>query len=167
MPWRYLQRRLHVGVSSSSLLIAEFFNLFPKSRPTCQTYLQQWLPAQGPKWQNTCFASCCPGAPAGIVKSDGQGAWNCGHMLGMIRLAVCNALAEEPVFPAEMCHLLPALACHFHGMGWDVMSEAWQITHPAAAAPCCVGQGRDYLGSFSASLTGLPGQRQQDQVVTA
>lgn len=98
--------------------------------------------------------------------SDGQGAWNCGHMLGMIRLAVCNALAKAPVLPAEMCHLLPAPACHCCGMGWDVMSKAWQITHPAAAAPCGVGQGWDYLSSFSASITGLPGKRQQCQVVT-
>lgn len=108
--------------------------------------------------------STCRNSTASL--SDGQGAWNCDHMLGMIRLAVCSALAKAPVLPAEMCHLLPALTCHCHGMGWDVKSEAWQITHPAAASPCCAGQGRDYLGSFSASPRGLPSKRQQCQVVT-
>lgn len=54
------RRRFHVGVSSSSPLIAEFFNLFPKNRPTCETYLQQWLPAQGPTWQEHLLSKLLP-----------------------------------------------------------------------------------------------------------
>lgn len=89
--------------------------------------LQPWLPAQGPHMAEHLLSkllprNTCRNSTASL--SDGEQAWKCGHVLGMIRLAGCNALAKALALPVEMCHLLPAPACRGHGAGWSVMSEA-------------------------------------------
>lgn len=77
--------------------------------------------------------STCRNSTASLT--DSNGAWKHRCMLGMIRLTGCNAFAKALALPVEMCHLLPSPTCRSHGMGWGVMSEAWQIAYPAAAVP--------------------------------
>lgn len=97
--------------------------------------------------------------------SGGEGPWKCSHMLEMIRLAGCDTLDKALVLFVEMCHLLPTPTCGGHSTVWDIISEAWGIMYPAAAAPHWVGQRGEPLGSFSTHVTELPGKRQQYHIV--
>jgi len=55
---------------------------------------------------------------------DAEGAWKCGRMLGMVRLAGCDAHAKALALPVEMWHLLPTLARRSRGIGCSAMPEA-------------------------------------------